>query len=131
MRACSGCAERVADVLVLMFHCADFWRDGVGLEVRECSISAHIIFSEFFDFRYVTQLFDISIPPQLLRLPVLLTRTSGCNMALTNAERQARWRERQKAYIKALEEDRSRLQQEVKRLLKELKETRKHARKGR
>jgi len=104
-----------------MFHWASFWKDEVRLEVRECPISVHKIFSEFFDFRYVTKLklFDILIPPQLLRLPVLLT--SGCNMALTNAERQARWRERQKAYIKALEEERRRLQGEIKRLLKELK----------
>ena len=42
-------------------------------------------------------------------------------MVLSNAERQARWRERQKAKIKALEEDRNRLQGEIKRLLKELK----------
>ena len=42
-------------------------------------------------------------------------------MALTNAERQARWRERQKAYIKALEEERYRLKRKVKYLLKELK----------
>lgn len=78
-------------------------------------------FSEFFDFRYVTQLFDILIPPELLRLPVLLTSTSGCNMALSNAERQARWRERQKAKIEALEEEKRLLKRKVKYLLKELK----------
>ena len=42
-------------------------------------------------------------------------------MALSNAERQARWRERQKAKIEALEEERRLLKRKVKYLLKELK----------
>lgn len=42
-------------------------------------------------------------------------------MALSNAERQRAWRERQKAKIKALEEERCRLKRKVKYLLKELK----------
>ena len=42
-------------------------------------------------------------------------------MALTNAERQARWRERQKAKIEALEEEKRLLKRKVKYLLKELK----------
>jgi len=42
-------------------------------------------------------------------------------MALSNAERQARWRERQKAKIEALEEEKRLLKRKVKHLLKELK----------
>lgn len=42
-------------------------------------------------------------------------------MVLSNAERQRAWRERQKAKIKALEEDRNRLKRKLKHLLKELK----------
>jgi len=42
-------------------------------------------------------------------------------MALSNAERQARWRERQKAKIEALEEEKRLLKRKVKYLLKELK----------